>query len=48
MIFFVEKNIRGAWAVYGLAGIRQYYGYTKQEAIAKYREECRTQVFVNA
>lgn len=37
-IFFVERNIYGAWVVYGTEGVKQYYGYTKAEAEALYRE----------
>lgn len=44
-IFIVEKNVRGAWVIYGALGVRQYYGYTKQEAIEKYREECNRTLF---
>lgn len=39
-IDFVEKNIHGAWVVWGVLGIRQYYGYTKAEAIRQYKKEC--------
>lgn len=38
---FVEKNIHGAWVVYGVLGIRQYYYYTKKEAIRLYKEEAK-------
>ena len=31
-IYFIEKNIHGAWVVWGVAGIKQYYYYTKQQA----------------
>ena len=31
IIHFVEKNIRGAWVVFGVDGIKQYYGYTKAD-----------------
>lgn len=45
-IFFVERNVHGAWVVYGTIAVRQYYGYTKQEAMRRYREECaRTELF---
>lgn len=27
IIDFVERNIHGAWVVWGDLGIRQYYGY---------------------
>ena len=45
VVWFVEKNIHGAWVVYGIDGIKQYYYYTKAEAIRKYKNECN--VFVN-
>ena len=38
-IYFSEKNRRGAWVVYGVNGVKQYYGYTKKEAERRYREE---------
>ena len=28
-VFFMEKNTRGAWVVYGTEGVKQYYGYTQ-------------------
>lgn len=37
----MEKNIRGAWVIYGNLGVRQYYGYTKKESEQKYIEECK-------
>ncbi len=46
-IFLIEKNARGAWAVYGALGVRQYYGYSKGEARARYEEECQKTVFHN-
>ena len=39
-IFFIDMNVRGAWVVYGRIGVRQYYGYTKEEAKNKYKKEC--------
>ncbi len=42
IIFFIERNIRGAWVVYGKEGIKQYYGYTKEQARQKYLDEART------
>lgn len=39
IIFMTEKNIHGAWVIYGMLGVRQYYGYTKKKAETKYREE---------
>ena len=40
-IWLVERNVRGAWVIYGAIGVRQYYGYTKAEAKAKYQAECK-------
>lgn len=47
MIYFVEKNIRGAWVVCGKIGMRQYYYYTKKEAMKMYSNECRNTIIVN-
>lgn len=40
VVFFVERNHRGAWVVYGEAGVKQYYGYTKKQAVQLYKESC--------
>ena len=42
----IDKNGEGAWRVYGsdAAGYlvtRVYYGYTRREALARYRAEMR-------
>ena len=37
VVFFVERNHRGAWVVYGEAGVKQYYGYTKKQAVQLYK-----------
>lgn len=39
VIHLVERNRYGAWCIYGCIGLRQYYGYTRKEATAKYRAE---------
>ena len=44
-IFFIEKNQRGAYVVYGSEGVKQYYGYTKEQARAEYQSSGKT--FVN-
>ena len=44
-IYFVEKNIHGAWVIYGTLGVRQYYYYTKKKAMQLYREEAK-QTFI--
>ena len=46
-IHFIEQNIHGAWVIYGILGIRQYYYYTKNQAIQQYREECNKTIFTN-
>lgn len=46
-IFFIERNIRGAWVIWGDIGIRQYYYYTKAEARRMYNEESERTVFYN-
>lgn len=45
VVWFSEKNIHGAWVVYGIDGIKHYYDCTKKQAEQKYKENCRT--FVN-
>ena len=44
-IFLIERNVRGAWVIYGSIGVKQYYGYTKAEAEQKYIEECKNKLF---
>ena len=46
-VYFMEKNIRGAWVVYGVIGIKQYYYYTKAQARKMYLDECSKTYFVN-
>lgn len=45
IIFFMEKNVHGAWVIYGQLGVRQYYGFTKSEAMEKYIAD--SNIFVN-
>ena len=47
LIYFMEKNIRGAWVVWGVIGMRQYYYYTKSQAKQMYLDECSKTYFVN-
>ena len=47
MIDYVTRNIYGAWTICGLIGIRQYYFYTKREAMQKYRQECKEVLIVD-
>lgn len=46
-ITFVEKNIHGAWVVYGDIGFRQYYGYSERAARRLYNEEAAKKVLVH-
>lgn len=41
IVFFVERNHHAAWVVYGAEGVKQYYGYTKEQAIQLYKESCK-------
>ena len=45
VVWFSERNVRGAWVVYGIDGRKQYYGYTKGQAEKQYKQDCKT--FVN-
>lgn len=45
-VMFAEKNIHGAWTVYGANGVRQYYGYSKREAIQRYNEEASGKIII--
>lgn len=47
VIYFSEKNVHGAWVVYGLMGVKQYYGYSKREAEKRYREEYKQTFITN-
>lgn len=39
----IEKTFQGAWKIFGDIGYRQYMGYTKKDAIAKYKAEIKQQ-----
>lgn len=41
LVWFIDKTFQGAWAIHGQIGYRQYMGYSKSEAIRKYKQECR-------
>lgn len=47
MIDAIWKNIHGAWVIAGTIGIRQYYGYTKRDAVSRYKDEARNAIFAN-
>lgn len=46
-IYFTERNVHGAWVVYGIIGIKQYYFYTKKQAERLYREEVDRELCFN-
>ena len=46
-IYFTERNIHGAIVIYGILGVKQYYGYTAAEAKKKYKDEANSNVFTN-
>jgi hypothetical protein len=41
MIYFTERNRYGAVVVYGIDGVKQYYGYSVRKARKRYLEESR-------
>lgn len=43
----IERNIHGYWVIYGALGIRQYGGYTKDEAVRKYNDEVKRMLAFN-
>lgn len=45
VVFFVERNMHGSRVVYGVDGVKQYYGLSKAEAVQRYKENCN--VFIN-
>lgn len=44
-VFFIDRNVHGAWVVYGSEGVKQYYGCTKEQARKQYQLSGKT--FVN-
>lgn len=46
-IYLIERNAHGAYVIYGELGVRQYYGYTREESKRKYMDECRKRIVVN-
>lgn len=48
LIWLIEQSFQGAWVIHGQIGTRQFMGYTKNQAIKKYKEECKcTKIIVN-
>ena len=47
MIDLVTRNIHGAWVIYGIDGVKQFYNYTKAQAIQKYKDNCARKYVVN-
>ena len=46
-ITMIYKSFQGAWVIWGVIGMRQYYYYTKAQAKRMYRDECNKTYFVN-
>ena len=46
-VYFMEKNVHGAWVVYGELGVRQYYYMSRAEAISSYKQEYQNTILVN-
>ena len=47
IIHLVERNIRGAWVIYGALGVRQYYYMSRAEAVSSYKQEYQNTICVN-
>lgn len=37
----IRKTFQGAYAINGVIGERQYFGYSKRAAIVLYNKECK-------
>lgn len=46
MVYFCEHNIRGGWTVYGLNGVKQYYGCSKAQAVRAYIATAKQEIYV--
>lgn len=46
-INYIRRTFQGAWEIHGDIGTRQYMGYTKKQAIARYADECKQSIFIN-
>lgn len=46
-IYLTERNVHGAWVVYGIIGVRQYYFYTKRQAERLYRKSVDEELCFN-
>lgn len=40
-IYSIRKTFQGAYAINGVIGKRQYFGYSMQVAIILYNKECK-------
>jgi len=47
LIYLIEKNVHGAWVIYGEIGVKQYYFYTKKNAVSRYIDQCKQTIITN-
>lgn len=40
-ITMIEKTFQGAYRIYGVNGVKQYFFYSKKDAIKLYNTECK-------
>ncbi len=40
-IYYIRKTFQGAYAINGIIGERQYFGYSKRVAIILYNQQCK-------
>jgi len=45
-IYFMGRNHQGAWVIYGVLGVRQYYYYTEKRAWELYMNEVKKRLSV--
>ena len=47
IIHLVERNVHGAWVIYGTLDVRQYYYMTRDEAVSSYKWAYENTILVN-
>lgn len=47
IIHLVERNVHGAWVIYGALGVRQYYYMTRDEAVSSYKRAYENTILMN-
>lgn len=45
MIYFMERNVHGAWVVYGINGIQQFYERAIERVVTLYKLDEQSVVY---